>query len=55
MPDKSEWQYLVICFEGGQEINTEKRLSNLGSEGWELVAVGVQHTSHVAYLKRRRY
>lgn len=49
---RPQWEYMVLSFQGGNNADTEKRLSNLGSEGWELVAVAVQFTSHTCYLRR---
>jgi hypothetical protein len=42
----TSWEYLTIP-------ETERsRLSQLGAEGWELVAIGGDPGEHVLYLKR---
>lgn len=51
MPNRRRWEYKVLRLRGSEEIS-ETRLNGFGSSGWELIAVGVQHTDHIAYMKR---
>lgn len=49
-----KFQYLILELNLGRDLDGgEERLNNLGSEGWEIVAVGVQFTSHFVYLRRK--
>ena len=53
MSVRARWEYLVISPSGSDAAQIERRLSDLGSQGWELVAVTLQtHTSCMLYLKR---
>lgn len=44
------WKYKVITLSDDAQVNA-KDLSNLGSAGWELVAVDGNETGKFAYLK----
>lgn len=48
---RKQWEYLVLEMKA-DPADIEKRLTNLGSQGWELVAVGVYTMTHTVYLKR---
>lgn len=45
---KTMWEYKIL---GGV---SEAQLNELGSEGWELVAVGVNNNGVAHYLKRAK-
>lgn len=47
------WEYRVERLIDGKDAET--RLSEIGLRGWELVAVAVQFTTHVCYLKREMW
>lgn len=52
-----QWEYQVVSFYiGGFPIDPDphrkNKLAALGVEGWELTAVIVHDSYHVAYLKR---
>jgi hypothetical protein len=49
------WEYMVIEVIGNIYLkfgNAFGTLSDIGAEGWELVAVTTQGTVHMAYFKR---
>lgn len=50
------WEYLAVNMRdtSNNDADVEKRLSRLGSEGWELVAVRPFINSVTFYLKRQR-
>ncbi len=48
----NQWEYLIVNLLGVNATNNAKLLSDYGKGGWELVAVGVQQTTHFVYLKR---
>lgn len=52
--EQQEWDYLVLGMTGDAG-DKETRLKNLGSEGWEVVAVAVQFTTHTVYMKRPKW
>lgn len=47
MHAQADWEYLAV------PESQRNRLSELGAEGWELVAVGENAAGSLLYLKRR--
>lgn len=49
-----QWEYMVLPMTATNYAEHEKRLTNLGSEGWEIIYVIAHSANHTIYFKRPR-
>lgn len=48
----TRWEYMVLSMWAENLADLEKRIGNLGSQGWEVISVIPSPHTHTVYFKR---